>query len=80
LRKWRRQPGMVVVTVLTLAIGVGGNIAMYDLVSALMFRPPDGVSAADRVVSVRHADNYIRYSDIRDQSKSLEVAHTTVKT
>ena len=50
LRRWRRQPAMVIVTVLTLAIGVGANIAMYDLVNALMFRPPEGVIAPDRVV------------------------------
>jgi len=74
LRTWRRWPGMAVVTVLTLAIGVGANIALADLVHALMFRPPEGVKAADQVVSVTHADNYVRYSDIRDQSHSLEAA------
>jgi predicted permease len=74
LRKWRRKPGYAAITVVTLAIGVGGNIAMYDLVNALMFRPPEGVNAADRIVNIRFADNYIRYSDIRDQSQSLDAA------
>ncbi len=73
MRKWRRQPGIVIVTVVTLAIGVGANIALYDLIDALMFRPPDGVTAPERLVSLRVSD-YVRYSDIRDQSKLLDVA------
>jgi putative ABC transport system permease protein len=74
LRKWRRKPAMVIVTVLTLAIGVGTNIAMMDLVYALMFRPPDGIPSPDRVVSMSNAHNYVRYSEIRDQVNSLESA------
>ena len=74
MRKWRRQPGIVIVTVVTLAIGVGANMAMYDLVNALMFQPPDGVTAPERLVSLREVNDYVRYSDIRDQSKLLDVA------
>jgi putative ABC transport system permease protein len=74
LRKWRRRPAMVIVTVLTLAIGVGANIAMTDLVYALMFRPPDGILSPDRVVSMSNADNYVRYLEIRDQVHSIESA------
>ncbi|MGA2261270.1 MAG: ADOP family duplicated permease [Acidobacteriota bacterium] len=74
LRKWRRQPAVAAVTVLTLAVGVGANIAMYDLVDALMFRPPDGVHAPERVVSVRNAVNYVRYLDIKDRAGTLDLA------
>jgi hypothetical protein len=74
MRKWRRQPGIVIVTVATLAIGVGANIAMYDLVDTLMFQPPDGVTAPERLVSLHEIQNYVQYSDIRDQSKLLNVA------
>lgn len=39
LRLARRRPALTLVTILTLAIGVGGNTATFSLVNALLLRP-----------------------------------------
>ena len=48
LRGLARSPGFFAVAILSLALGVGVNTAMFSLVDALLFRPAAGRVALDR--------------------------------
>src|SRR5689334_24699878 len=43
LRQLRRAPGPTAFIVLTLAIGIGANVAMVGVIDRLLLRPPPGI-------------------------------------
>lgn len=49
LRSLRRAPGLLAAILLTLAVGVGANAAVYSVVHSLLIQPPP-YRAADRLV------------------------------
>jgi hypothetical protein len=52
-RALRREPGFVAIVVLTFALAIAANAAMFGLVNRLMLSAPPGIGNADRVARVR---------------------------
>ena len=51
-RTLRREPTFVAGVVLTFALAIGTNAAMFGLVTRLMLAPPPGIAAPDRVATL----------------------------
>lgn len=79
LRTLRKSPGFTIVAVLTLALGVGANAAIFSMVNALVLRPLP-VHAPNEVASLAsqphgfgssNGFSYPDFEDIRDQATSV---------
>ncbi len=78
MRMLRKNPGFTVVAVLTLALGIGANSAIFTMVDALVLRRLP-IHAPREVVSLEHHDkagssdefSYPDFEDIRDQTTSI---------
>ena len=51
-RSLRRARGFVIVTVLSLAVGIGVNAAMFTAIHAVLLAPVPGVTGQDRIVDM----------------------------
>ncbi len=79
LRMLRKAPGFTTVAVLTLALGIGVNTAIFSMVDALVLRPMP-VHAPNKIASLTSHDkaeghsNHFSYPDfqeIRDETASI---------
>jgi putative ABC transport system permease protein len=83
LRMLAKRPGFSAVVILTLALGIGANTAIFSVVSAVLLQPlpfpqPDQLVDLYRVDSrtgeKSRAQSYPDFADLRAQSRSLEAA------
>jgi len=71
LRNLRRAPGFAVVAVLSLAVGIGVNAALFTTIHAVWFDPVPGMTRQDRIVDmvpvIRGEDYWLwAYPDFED--------------
>ncbi len=79
MRALSSRPSLVVVSVLTLALGIGGTTAVFSVVDAVLLRPLP-FSGSDRLVSLTESSPNLKtlsvswqnYVDWRHQSRSFE--------
>jgi predicted permease len=62
IRQLRKAPGFAVISVLTLALGIGANIAVFSVTNAVLLNP-SGIPHASGLVALR-----VRYQKIPDLS------------
>jgi hypothetical protein len=78
-RMLMKKPGFTLIAVLTLALGIGANTAIFSVVYALLLRPLS-YHEADRLVMLsekgrqgrRSTISYPNYSDWRERAQSFE--------
>ena len=81
LRQMGKTPGLAFLAILTLALGVGANTAIFTVIESVLLRPLP-YAHSDRLLFVGSASDkpaagamsWMNYSDIKSQSKTLEDA------
>src|SRR5271155_1380722 len=78
LRQLWKTPGLALLAILTLALGIGANTAIFTVIESVLLRPLP-YAHADRLVYISPGDkpgfgatSWLNYRDIRDQSKQLK--------
>src|SRR5271170_8014076 len=78
LRQLRKTPGLALLAMLTLALGVGANTAIFTVIESVLLRPLP-YQHSDRLLFIGPVDSpgfgstsWLNYRDIHDQSRQFE--------
>lgn len=71
IRAIKQSPAFAVVVVLTLALGIGANTAIFSIINELLLRPLP-FPESSRIVRVPAGSSYPDFQDWNERSKTLE--------
>src|SRR5688572_3309714 len=80
LRVMRKSPGVSAVAILSLALGIGANTAIFTLVDAVLLKMLP-VKDPQGLYLVSNVSSYPDYAALRDQNRALEglIAYSSVQ-